>query len=100
MHGMEKTDTVLLICKKENYSRWLHQVLLSLPISISLNVVMSWSTSSQVTSLIFDLHTTTIMLYFTSIQNFDNPSTLNQEPSTPFYRRWREKSLPLSFHQF
>ena len=38
---MDKIDTILLICKKEDYNRRLHQALLSLPISLSLKVVMS-----------------------------------------------------------
>ena len=100
MHRMDKTDTVLLIYKKEDYNRQLYQALLNLPISLSLKVVMSWSTSSQWTSLIFDLHTTTMISTSQVFKNFDNPLTLNKEPSTPFYRRWREQSLPLSFHQF
>ena len=97
---MEKADTVLLIYKKEDYNRRLYQALLSLPISLSLKVVMSWSTISQWTSFTFDLHTTTMISTSQVFKNFDNPSTLNQDPSTPFYRRWREQSLPFSFHQF
>ena len=37
---MDKTYTALLIYKKEYYNHRLHQALLSLPISLSLKVVM------------------------------------------------------------
>ena len=48
-HRMDKIDTSLLIYKKEDYNRQLHQALLSLPISLSLSlyVMVIKAVSSQ-----------------------------------------------------
>ena len=83
-YRMDKTDTVLLVFKKEDYNHRLHQALPRLPISLSLKVVMSWSTSYQWTSLTFDLHTTTMI---STSQVFKNLTIL---------RPWT-KSLQLHF---
>ena len=92
---MEKTYKVLLIYKKEDYNCWLYQALLSLPIPLSLSYISecddAWAKSSQWILPILKPHTQ----QWNSALHTIKPSTFDQEPKPPIYRKWRGKTLTI-----